>query len=399
MSYIQKDYIKIDLITSLIIILSLAFIMFLPVENYGSFELVHSKLIKMVLILGITFLLIINNWRESIKLNPLTLLLICYMSLTTINLVVSSNQVGTLIKWGQFLNITLFIILFSQKSLVKEYLRTKFPSIVAISTLIIFTLVIFQLYLDILWPQSVINSVTGKEKPVALFNNTNGMSGFLVLSNLYLLWFLIYNNFKVYYLFTFLLGIVALYLGESMGAYLSFTFGTIFLFLYKFKKIKIASFFVILLSFIVLLLTIFSPFFLNIITNILEKEARYALWYTTILIIKDYWLTGIGNYNFNNMLHLYGFISPYGAEHPHPHNIFLDLLVTYGIVGLIISILILFTLFKYLFSSLKKDHIHIKLITVLLFSSLLRDVIDGGFLLGTSSVAIYLYLIVALYSD
>lgn len=77
------------------------------------------------------------------------------------------------------------------------------------------------------------------------------------------------------------------------------------------------------------------------------KDERLLLWQSSVEIIKDYPLTGIGLGNFNEVYNKEGYISD-KARFPHlssPHNIFIHLCVETGVVGLFLFVtLILYQL-------------------------------------------------------
>lgn len=84
---------------------------------------------------------------------------------------------------------------------------------------------------------------------------------------------------------------------------------------------------------------------------------RVYIWMGTIAMLKDYWFSGIGlgTTSFNTIYPIYSYNN---VTTPHSHNLFLQITVEYGIVGLIIFAFIMFNYYKELIiSTLKKKNI------------------------------------------
>lgn len=67
--------------------------------------------------------------------------------------------------------------------------------------------------------------------------------------------------------------------------------------------------------------------------------ARFAMWHAALVIAKDNPIVGIGWRNFSDFSAAYadaGLIAPEGSRHPHPHNTYLEFLVTNGLIGFIL---------------------------------------------------------------
>ncbi|MGK0537264.1 hypothetical protein, partial [Bacillus sp. 'calajunan'] len=67
-------------------------------------------------------------------------------------------------------------------------------------------------------------------------------------------------------------------------------------------------------------------------------------------IFSVFWINGIGFYSFYETLNEYGIYSLFGSKWPHPHNLFLDLIVTLGLSGIIIYSMLLFNLIRSIYS-------------------------------------------------
>ena len=88
-------------------------------------------------------------------------------------------------------------------------------------------------------------------------------------------------------------------------------------------------------------------------TNDSSTSYRISIWKGAIDMIKDYWYRpiGQGTVAFNRIYPLYSY-SGVGAE--HTHNLFLQLIIETGILGIIAFIGLIFKFYQYLFNGLKK---------------------------------------------
>ncbi|WP_234931996.1 O-antigen ligase family protein [Bacillus thuringiensis] len=259
-----------------------------------------------------------------------------------------------------------------------------------------------------LWSESVIHSATGIGRITAFFNNTNGYGGYLdiglviILGNL----LLAKNKMKSILLqsLMFLLLFVNLVLTDSEGSIISFAISTLVILLYKIidaRKVFLVALpgilFILLLSFNV----IDSDFSQSLINRLVE-QGRWTLWEGAIRIFLDNPYYGIGFYQFPEVLKEYGIYSIYGSAWPHPHNLFLDLIVTVGILGSVVFIMLLACIIKHMFVMKKNVWVnnHFKLISLaIIIGAFIHDLIDGGFLWGTSSCATLLWIIVGVVEE
>lgn len=80
---------------------------------------------------------------------------------------------------------------------------------------------------------------------------------------------------------------------------------------------------------------------------------RVYIWMGTINMLKDYWFSGIGLgiTSFNTVYPIYSFDSIWA---PHSHNLYLQLIVEYGIIGLIIFLGMIYYFYKEIAMSVVK---------------------------------------------
>ena len=83
---------------------------------------------------------------------------------------------------------------------------------------------------------------------------------------------------------------------------------------------------------------------------------RVYIWMGTIAMLKDYWISGVGMgiTSFNTIYPLYAYNN---IKAPHSHNLYLQIIVEYGIIGFIVIMGMLYHLFKTTMISMhaKKD--------------------------------------------
>ena len=72
---------------------------------------------------------------------------------------------------------------------------------------------------------------------------------------------------------------------------------------------------------------------------------RVYIWMGTLLMLKDFWLSGIGP-GTEAFTQVYPFYSYNGIVAPHPHNLFLQVITESGVLGLAVFLLLLFLFFK-----------------------------------------------------
>ena len=106
---------------------------------------------------------------------------------------------------------------------------------------------------------------------------------------------------------------------------------------------------------LVLIVLPFIPMFLpesiierfSSIGNMQDSSTSYRvfIWFGTILMLKDFWITGIG-LGSEAFEQIYPFYSYSSIVAPHAHNLFLNLLAETGVAGIATFIIILFVILK-----------------------------------------------------
>ena len=84
---------------------------------------------------------------------------------------------------------------------------------------------------------------------------------------------------------------------------------------------------------------------------------RVNIWYGTVDMLKEYWVSGVGvgTASFNAVYPMYSYN---GVSAQHSHNLFLQLMSSYGILGLVMFLWIIYSFYKETtISLLKKKNI------------------------------------------
>lgn len=92
------------------------------------------------------------------------------------------------------------------------------------------------------------------------------------------------------------------------------------------------------------------------IGNLEDSSTSYRvyIWLGTIAMLKDYWFSGIG-LGYTSFNKIYPIYSYNNIAAPHSHNLFLQLIVEYGIVGFIVFIGLMYNFYKETTISMLKE--------------------------------------------
>lgn len=206
--------------------------------------------------------------------------------------------------------------------------------------------------------------VQGNWRPITMFNSPNKLGGFIILVLPFFIAgfykFFSVNTVKYITVLIFLSTIASLFISGSRGALLGLLGGYLIAIAFTTCKkygLKRFLFTSIVLSFLILLI-----FYLiySINTQFVFRDydvERVYLWQSTIKMILDYPIFGIGGGEFKHY-YISNYISPFAKENlTSPHNIFLYFLVERGIVGggtfILLFVTQLYILYKHLFDKNK----------------------------------------------
>ena len=158
--------------------------------------------------------------------------------------------------------------------------------------------------------------------------------------------------FKVYYLLSTFVLLVALALTYSRGCYLALVLAFIIFLCFVSRRLLAIG----------CVAAVFVPFLLpdSIINRFLSigntadtsTDYRLKIWQGTIKMLQDFWYVGIGHGTdaFNSV---YPFYSLNNIVAPHSHNLFLQLMVEMGIAGLLVFLAVIFSYYNFSIVTIK----------------------------------------------
>ena len=158
---------------------------------------------------------------------------------------------------------------------------------------------------------------------------------------------------------------IALILTFSRGCYLGIIFAIFILAIIIDKRFIFLGIALLLLSPFILPDAIINRFMS--IGNMADSSTSYRvyIWMGTLAMLKDFWLSGVGMgiTSFNTIYPIYSYNN---IVAPHSHNLYLQVIVEYGIVGFIVMAGVMYNYFKELFISMKVK----------------KDIVTGGLMAG-----------------
>lgn len=240
-----------------------------------------------------------------------------------------------------------------------------------------------------------------KTRVTSTFDNPNVLGEYLLLLiPLSVSLFFVNKNIykKVIIAIATIIMAVCLLLTYSRGCYLGLIFAAaIFVILLNFKFIIFFILGLIAMPF-VLPKSIINRF--TSIGNMKDSSTKYrvSIWMASIDLIKDYWNKpiGQGSIAFNKIYPLYAY-NQVGAQ--HSHCLFLQVIIETGLLGFITFFVMLYRLYQYLFSGLRKlanctDRIYLIGFVSSISGFLLQSVFDNTF--HNLRVAIIFWMIIGL---
>ncbi|MDN4071762.1 O-antigen ligase family protein [Fictibacillus terranigra] len=384
----------------------------MPIEVIGPLPQAIFKFLKIFLLIILGLLIYLNYYKkmtidlkQKSNFSPFVFLFILFSIISSL---MSPDILLSLSKVFQYLIVFFVYLLMSKTNLEKKEQKKVIDYFI---TGAVFSCLIgicqYAFNVSWLWPDAVIQSTTGTSRITAFFNNTNGFAGYLslIFPILIIRVFISSQEYnlktKFFNIIVLLLMLIAIFLSKSSGALISVFISTIVIILSRtisFRRALIISTpgFILLL---ILLTNIFNNSIFHIVKSILISQNRLFLWEATIKIIRDHPWFGIGFYNFYNTLNSYGVYSQWGQEWPHPHNVFLDIIVCIGLSGLVVLILIIYKVIKGLLQIDKNKNIFSLGVYSALIGGLFHDLVDSGYFIGTSSVATTLWILLGLIEN
>ena len=128
--------------------------------------------------------------------------------------------------------------------------------------------------------------------------------------------------------------------------------------------------------------------------------ARLEMWKVSILIAEEAPTFGVGWRNFQSRAQPFsdqGLVSPSASEHPHPHNTYLEFLVTIGVVGLFLLLFFLIYSARIASESAKFEPVIGNVFYVFVLAFAINAVNEGGaFIYGNALSFFLIYFAVLL---
>lgn len=187
-----------------------------------------------------------------------------------------------------------------------------------------------------------------KNRAYAVFENPNLLAQYMVLSASLSLGFIFSSASRgrqIFFAFTAGLSIFCLVLTYSRGGWLAFAAALVIFALFKNKlllqTLPVAGF----IAYWFLPKTILQR--LSTITSLKDSSNAYRLdtWHSTISLIKSHWETGVGlgRIAFSRVYYTHAHNS---NMVPHSHNLYLQIIGEFGILGMVVFIWLLLAIFR-----------------------------------------------------
>ena len=235
-----------------------------------------------------------------------------------------------------------------------------------------------EIQTDVMWHKGEINGVVGKRYAAATFNNYNEYVTAIVFALPYLLFALLYfrkNRTQLLFWSVLLLTILLLLTNASRGGIMCLVVDII-IFAWYYRKIKFVgknNLMTVVSIFLCVILIIYSDSLFEQIsgrlseTNMLEDVGRLAIYKRTLSLLVDSGYLGVGPYGIQAIIGL------------APHNLWLEILVQYGIVVFVLCLVILMLILYKCFQKFKGTVIMFPIVAI--FVSLpFASIINHGYL-------------------
>lgn len=128
---------------------------------------------------------------------------------------------------------------------------------------------------------------------------------------------------------------------------------------------------------------------------------RMAMWVSSWVIFKDNVFFGVGRGNFNQSVREYAnknLVRSDMVSYSHPHNIYFSILVSKGLLGISVFIMLIIYIFKMYFSARNKNLLYSESAILHLFAILLVGIGSEGPILKNNFISIFLVYTAVYYS-
>lgn len=220
----------------------------------------------------------------------------------------------------------------------------------------------------------------------AFFFNANFYALILIFVEILCVYKILNTGLKVYYWIG-ALNLFVLYLTGSRFAWLALGLSLIILAI-MLKKTNLLVTTIIVCILLVVLLFFDIPVIPRIAKDGITLERRGLIYQSALIMARDTWLFGVGPLGYqhewpNYIEHfkeVYGNVTMnrLGISAPHTHNLFLEALVSYGLIGTTLFLLYFINIFKELKTmyQLKQFKYHFSLIITFIIATFLSNILD-----------------------
>lgn len=349
--------------------------------------------------------------RKKFKPDNIKISILIFLIYLFIPIIFSANSIRSLDYFLQYL-VCIFVFLYFSQADKKQ--KKKIIFIIMLSS---FFIGLYALYQHFILFKAILNAMDeGKihipyaykgifqyqlklRRTLATFSTSNLLASYLVMTTLTTLGYLFDKKSirrTVFAVPALSVSVSALYFTYRMSGMLALCLGfAIFMFFYKFfvqLKRKSPKWEMVILGTVVIGLTVYL--FLLRTTSLHETYYFQSLWqtlhkrsvtwqYLIVKLIKDpFWLLGLGNYEYTaaRLKNIMG-----AMVHPYTHNIFLQLWIESGIIGMLCFIYFLWALLRKGMQRLKGNALNIGIISAI-FAFLLFDMANYSFFIGQVSI-------------
>lgn len=362
-----------------------------------------------IVILGL-YILIKKDFFIIIKEVKRSSFLIIFSFYLLIVSMIGQNWLGAMISVGMI--FVFIVVIFFSRYITKELFETIIDVMIVMSVIA----AIYGIFEQFVYTSSFegfISYFDINNKPQyrvhTFFFNANYYAMMIIFVELFCAYKIMANKKIKFYLFAGALNLFAMFLTGSRFAWISLFIALIAMFLIN-KNYKILA--GVLGSGALVILSMFTS--LPLIPRLSEYGfslgRRLEVYKTTLLIIKDKWLLGEGplTYFYRYPEYLDKYVSAYGSDEltklgissQHAHSMFLDPLISFGLIGTVLLLVYLFTQLKSVFKiwRSKINKAYSALIIAVIVAVVTSNLIDYPifwiqtgvlFLLLLSSVRIY----------
>lgn len=321
---------------------------------------------------GVIYILIKSDFMETIRRIPFSKVLIVFSIYLLIVSLFNSNWLGALLSIAMF---AMFVNVIHYRRYIHKDLFEQIIDIAIILSVVAIIVSIFeQMYYTTLFDGMGFFDIQNKPqfRVHLYYYNAN----YYAMMILFIESFCIYKFFKIeklafrfYYVVMGILNLFALYLTGGRIAWLCLACAVLVMLVVN-QWYKLFGLSIFAGAGTVGLLALKPTLLPRLAAKGLAIERRKQIWQTAILIIQDSWLFGRGPLTYYNVYGSYTkeYIATYGMKSfkqyklgissQHAHTMFLEPLVSFGIVGTIILAIYLFSELKYAIKLISKkiDH-------------------------------------------